>query len=871
MSPVSGWMSGVRETGSRLVAVLGVLVILLVGGQCDRKVGVDANPGPVSLADLVDWWRLDRDGLPPDLDHDDAERLEAIFDEGRASWDAWMETRWRPFLESIRADERDEDTDPDLEKARRQRASAADGLRAEAIALDDRTVQRIEEEGGLPPETAARFGRWYRLERARRLAAGFATGGGSPASPEAIVASASLDDRQRRAVMGVLDRTVVARQVTIDRYAATRRWTAELSGRAASWTTDEDGEDEERIAAGDLAIRTEFRAASRAASLGAALALVDAATVVGDEIVARRWRSMAARLILADLESPARHQGLAAATGRLAQMEGGDTAAIDRASLAYLEGIRSIEDSLSRMLVTATTAEIDAATIELDAAAARLRQARDAAWRAAAKDGGLLIAMLDATSKGPRRAGEWRSLWFDRLTDEESSAVVDALGPAWIVPEIFGDADATWSVSLDVPALDEEARRTAESVITRLFHGPPSARQPVPMTSEARTHPAVATLLATHAEDVRALLQQELSDLVLRVAALDSSSEDERLEASIETVRRTSGGLDRLARGLDKLDGTLATTLVATGIAGIDPGDLDDWLARRTRSRWWLDPEIRRTIAPGGEMEVGVWARFDVAIDSAVVSAESRELALGIERELADRLGRARQATQQAMWRDVEPWLRKWSAGDRADGPVWTTVKAQSAEERAIDAEIRRLIRERLPDLDAAVLIDAWSAERVPAAAAWFAIGADGFTARRRLTASAIGGEAVAIAFDEWMSARGALRDDMLTWWSETPSPPTTGDDGHRRDALRGETRVQIALARRRALDGRLAADLVRILGPNALDDPFVRRLVASPIPVSQRLNRSPDESRAPAASVSPFDVADAVSDADGVGAARAR
>ncbi len=366
MSPVSGWMSGVGETGSRLVAVLGVLVILLVGGHCDRKVGVDANPGPVSLADLVDWWRLDRDGLPPDLDHDDVERLEAIFDEGRASWDAWMETRWRPFLESIRADERDEDTDPDLEKARRRRASAADGLRAEAIALDDRTVQRIEEEGGLPPETAARFGRWYRLERARRLAAGFATGGGSPASPEAIVASASLDDRQRRAVMGVLDRTAVARQVTIDRYAATRRWTAELSGRAASWTTDEDGEDEERIAAGDLAIRTEFRAASRAASLGAALALVDAATVVGDEIVARRWRSMAARLILADLESPARHQGLAAATRRLAQMEGGDTAAIDRASLAYLDGIRSIEDSLSRMLVTATTAEIDAATIELD-------------------------------------------------------------------------------------------------------------------------------------------------------------------------------------------------------------------------------------------------------------------------------------------------------------------------------------------------------------------------------------------------------------------------------------------------------------------------------------------------------------------------
>jgi hypothetical protein len=233
---------------------------------------------------------------------------------------------------------------------------------------------------------------------------------------------------------------------------------------------------------------------------------------------------------------------------------------------------------------------------------------------------------------------------------------------------------------------------------------------------------------------------------------------------------------------------------------------------------------------------------------------------------LSDRLGLARQATQQAMWRDVEPWLRKWSAGDRADGPVWTTVKAQSAEERAIDAEIRRLIGERLPDLDAAALIDAWSAERVPAAAAWFAIGEDGFAARRRLSASAIGGEAVAIAFDDWMFARGALRDDMLTWWSETPSPPTTGDDGHRRDALRGESRVQIALARRRALDGRLAADLVRILGPNALDDPFVPRLVASPIPVSHRLGGKPDESRDPTAAISPFEISDDVSEAINLG-----
>ncbi|MFM1831889.1 MAG: hypothetical protein RLZZ461_205 [Planctomycetota bacterium] len=866
MSPVSGGMSGVRETGSRLVAVLGVLVILLVGGQCDRQVGVDANPGPVSLADLVAWWRLDREGVPPDLDQDDVERLAAILDEGRASWDAWMETRWRPFIESIPTDDDEEaDAEPDAKKAARRRAVAADRLRTEAISLDDRTVRRIEEEGGLPPEAAARFGRWYRLERARRLAAGFATGGASPASPEAIVASASLDDRPRRAVVDVLDRTTVERQAGIDCYAAARRRTAALSDRAASWTAD-DGD--ERFGEEDRAIRTAFRDARRAVSLGAALALVDAATVVGDETVARRWRAMAARLLLADLESTNRHGGLAAATRRLVQLEGGDAAAIDRASQVYLDGAFAIEDSLSRMLVTGTTEEIHAATIEFDAAAVRLRQARDAAWRSASRDGGFAAAMLDATSKGPRRVAEWRSLWADRLTDEESSAVIAALGPAWIVPETLGDVDATWSVSLDVPALDEENRRTAASVIGRVFEGPPSARRPVPMTSEARTHPAVAMLLANHAADVRTLMRQELSGLVTRIATLGSSPEDEQREAALETVRRARGDLDRMARGLDDLDGTLATTLLATGIPGVDAAELDDWLARRARSRWWLDPEIRRAIAPGGEMEVGAWARFEVAVESAALPEESRDLALGIERELADRLGLARRATQQAVLRDVEAWLRASLDDDAIEGgPVWTTVTAQAAEERAIDAEIRRLIRERLPELDAAVLIDAWSAERVPAAAAWFAIGAEGFAARRRLSASAVGGEAVAMAFDEWLSARGALRDDMLTWWSETASPPTTGDDGHRRDAMRRETRVQIALARRRAMDGRLAVDLVRLLGPDALDDPFVRRLVASPIPVSQRLDRSPDESRAPAAAVSRFEVMDVASEASGVDA----
>ncbi len=839
-----------------VVAILGLLVLLLLGGQCDRKVGVDASPGPVSLADLVAWWRLDRDGVPPDLDHESLDRLAAIFDEGRASWDAWMETRWRPFIESLPADEEDRG---DRRKAIRRRLSAADGLRAEMIALDDRTVLRIEQEGGLPPETAARFGRWYRLERARRLAAGFATGGGSPASPEAIVASAPLDGLQRRAVVMALDDTVAERTAGIMRFAAERRRTGECrdAGPSIFGKPARDPADEEVLA--------QFEAARWETSRGAALALVDAARVVGDEAVALRWRSMAARLLLGDVESPGLHRGLVAATRMLANLDVGDVAAIDRASHAYVDGIQANEKALEQVLDTGSMEEIEAAATMATARAAELRAVRNQALKLATNaEGGLAAAMLDLVDEGPRRAAEWRSLWFDRLTDEDAATVIAALGPSWVVPEDFGDAEAAWGLSLDGLPLPLKQRVGLEFLLARVFEGPPSGRKPVPMSDAARTHPVVASLLSTHSSSVRVLLQRDLAELVKLVGPMIMKGESEP-DAAVETITRVADGVDRLVRDLAELDGDLAMNLAACGVDGINAAELDNWLARRARDRWWLDPEMRRLIAPGGEMEIGVWGRFDVAIQSATLPAESRDVALGIERELADRIGQARQRAQRGTLADLATSMQQ-AEDEGSRGPVWTTIKAQAAEERAIDAEIRRLIRERLPDLDAAILIDAWSAERVPAAAAWFAIGEDGFTARRRLTASAIGGEAVAIAFDEWMSARGALRDDMLTWWSEAPSPPTTGDDGHRRDALRGESRVQIALARRRALDGRLAADLVRILGPNALDDPFVRRLVASPIPVSQRLGGKPDESRDPTAAISPFEISDDVSEAINLG-----
>ncbi len=869
MTIVSGGRMSPREIGPRLTAAIGLLVLLLLGGRCDRQVGVDANPGPVSFADLVAWWRLDREGIPPDLGRDDLERLAAILDEGRAAWDAWMDVRWRPFLESASDDDEKTIADLDARKAADRRAAAADVLRAEAIAIDDRTVARLEEQGGLPAEAAARFGRWYRLERARRLAAGFATGGGSPASPEAIIAATPLPATARRAVVAVLDHSAVERTQAIDRYADARR---RMSGLAERPVPPVSGDEPSQADRDSERIRSNFQAARRAVSLGAASALTEAAEAVDDEPASHRWRRMAARLLLAGSDPPSRHAGRMAACRLLVQFDTGDARAIDRASTAYLAGVRSLEDTLLQALVAGGAKEIESAIQTADAEIMRLQQTRDDAVRAAAgSDDGLAKAVLEAMSTGPRRAAEWRAIWMDRLSDERSAAVLEALGPAWVVPEEAGDSTSTWTLRLEVPGLDAETRRSIEVAVTRILDGPPRGDRSVPMSRDARDHPAVAALLDAHAEKVRDLLRREVSGFAAEMMILQSSAGDDTdVEAGMAMLEVARRAIDRLSGTLDDLDGELASALVvggvvggvaggvAGGITGLDAADLDGWLARRSRNRWWIDPEIRRMIAPGGEMEVGVWARIEVAIESAALNPDSRELARGIERELGDRLGRARSATQQAVWRDLMAWLRKASAGDDDEGgPDWSALRHGAAEERAIDAEIRGLVADRLPELDAAALLDAWANERIPASAAWFGIGTDGFAARRRLAASPVGREAIAVAFDAWIAARARIRDAMQTWWSETASPPTVGDDGHRRDALRSHATIQIAIAGRRAVDGRLAADLVAILGPEALEDPFVRKLVASPIPVSQRLHREPDESRAPVADVSPFEVAD--------------
>ena len=41
-----------------------------------------------------------------------------------------METRWRPFIESIPAYDEKDDAEPGVAKARKRRSAVADGLRA---------------------------------------------------------------------------------------------------------------------------------------------------------------------------------------------------------------------------------------------------------------------------------------------------------------------------------------------------------------------------------------------------------------------------------------------------------------------------------------------------------------------------------------------------------------------------------------------------------------------------------------------------------------------------------------------------------------------------------------------------------------------
>ena len=816
MTPESGeWRRSLR--GVRGVAFLG-LVVLMLGGQCSRSVGIDAVVGPPTAADVAAWCRLESARGTAVPDRASVERILAATTRGLDAREVWLEGRWRSQIERFEAmGPANTDVTPveALERWRRWRSLATDADRArnDARASDAAAIAEIVDAMSLDADAAGRFERWWRLERAARLAGGFAPRGGTPASPERIVAGGlrALAPEVAGGVIDALDRTATARADAVEAWAIARRDLAllDLASPRAEWYGVSLDDPKTREAVDELAAVR----ASAAKAFGEARAKVTALTVVAfqdaakaaaPERIADRWRRFAARLAVGELPSPARHAKKLGDARRGAGDDAEAIAGIDEADRRFRERSGSLEAELLRAMELGDATTLATVVDEVRRKAVSVASERDAALKPF-----IVVDRFPLPTVAPEDDG-----WGDLVIESKS------MGPGELSELV---------------------------VFSRNLLLPPSrSGDEGPTAFGLSDDPVVAVVVERHDEIYRAAVARALGEMFDEIAMIMEGGDDavaseyDRRERAYRGVRRR---IESLVSTLNEVDADLAASLVAATPEGLDVASVDRWLARRMRGRIEVSPALAIVaLKQGGSLVlVGGWARFERAVAQAGLTPAGRVAALRIEDDLADRLGAFRQSVNTAILDDLEPLVRDSEGFDRGS-TAWPHLRGLREREGVLDRSVRASVAAGLPDREAARLLDAWAIERNPGLADWFAIGPDGFETADRFAAAHDDRLGVSVALDAWVSRRAMLRDEVDAWWSAHPEPPAVSGEADRLESMRRSPEMIHAEATRRDLDGRLALELIAMLGRSALDDPFVQRLIAAPVPIGLRLSASADE-----------------------------